>query len=110
MNLLLPTAGLAIAGAVVCLLSVLYFARLGRLKREMDLRFERMRVARELHETLLQSLQRLVVSLSHLTAQVDAASDVRKEMELALEQAEEMLVSGRKRMRDLHSDSKTKFL
>ena len=76
----------------------------------MEFRFavqmaERIRIARELHDTLLQSLQGLVLSFSNLTAQMDAASEVREEMERALERAEELLVAGRNCIRDLRSDS-----
>jgi signal transduction histidine kinase len=91
---------------LLCSLWAFYLIRFRRLVREMDLRFEvqmeeRMRIARELHDTLLQSLQGLVLSLSHLTARVKADSDVREEMEYALERAEELLVLVRNRVRDL---------
>jgi signal transduction histidine kinase len=100
----------SLAAAVLCLLWALYLARLQRLAREMEFRFEvqmaeRMRIARELHDTLLQSLQGLILILSNLTAQMDAASEVREEMERALERAEELLVAGRNCIRDLRSDS-----
>jgi signal transduction histidine kinase len=80
----------SIVATLLCSLWAFYLIRFRRLVREMDLRFEvqmeeRMRIARELHDTLLQSLQGLVLSLSHLTARVKADSDVREEMEYALE-------------------------
>jgi signal transduction histidine kinase len=97
-----------IAAAVLCLLWALYLARLKHVAREREFcsevqMAERMRIARELHDTLLQSLQGLVLRFSNLTAQVDAASEVREEMEQAVERAEELLVSVRNRIRDLRS-------
>jgi signal transduction histidine kinase len=105
-----PWLMVSLAAAVLCLLWALNLARLQRDAREMEFRFEvqmaeRMRIARELHDTLLQSLQGLVLSFSNLTAQMDAASEVREEMERALERAEELLVAGRNCIRDLRSDS-----
>ncbi|MGA7159150.1 MAG: triple tyrosine motif-containing protein [Acidobacteriaceae bacterium] len=92
--------------ALLILLSALYLIRVGLIEREMSLRFEermgeRMRIAREIHDTLLQSLQGLVLSFSNFSQQVTAAPEVREEIEYSLDVAEQLVISGRERIRDL---------
>jgi signal transduction histidine kinase len=100
---------ISIAAAGICLLWAIYLARAQRLAREMAFRSEaqtaeRMRMVAELHDRLLQLLQELALSFSNATAQADMRADVRDEMKRALEGAEELLVSGRNRVRDLQPD------
>lgn len=92
------------------LLVALYFIRVGRIERELTLRFdermtERMRIAREIHDTLLQSLQGLVLSFSNFASEVDATARVHEEMETALDRADRLIISGRDRIRDLRGES-----
>src|SRR6202034_1223300 len=65
---------------------------------------ERMRIARELHDTLLQALQGLVLSVSNFTSRVSAAPEVQLEMENALQRADQLMISGRDRIKDLRGE------
>jgi signal transduction histidine kinase/ligand-binding sensor domain-containing protein len=94
--------------AAISLLTAFYVRRIGRIEREVNLRFEermaeRMRIARELHDTLLQSLQGLVLSFSSFSARVTATPEVREEMERSLERGDQLAISGRERIRDLRA-------
>lgn len=94
---------------VLSLLTAFYLTRVSRVEREMNLRFEermteRMRIARELHDTLLQSLQGLVLSFSSFSARVTATTDVQEKMERSLERAEQLVIAGRERIRDLRGE------
>ena len=96
----------SMVATLLCSLWAFYLIRLRRVVKEMDLRFEvqteeRIRIARELHDTLLQSAQGLILSFTHLAAQLTQDSEVRKELESALQQAEELRMSCRNRIRDL---------
>ena len=96
--------------AAISLLSALYLMRIRFIERQMHLRFsdrmtERMRIARELHDTMLQALQGLVLSFSNYTTQVSASSEVRKEMERSLDRADRLLISGRDRIRQLRGEA-----
>jgi ligand-binding sensor domain-containing protein/two-component sensor histidine kinase len=95
--------------AVICLLSVIFWIRLKAAERELSVRFseritERMRIARELHDTLLQALQGLVLSVSNFTSRVSAAPEVQLEMENALQRADQLMISGRERIKDLRGE------
>jgi ligand-binding sensor domain-containing protein/signal transduction histidine kinase len=97
------------AVAVICLLSVIFWVRLKAAERELSVRFseritERMRIARELHDTLLQALQGLVLSVSNFTSRVSAAPEVQLEMENALQRVEQLMISGRERIKDLRGE------
>ena len=97
------------AVAVICLLSVIFWVRLKAAERELSVRFseriaERMRIARELHDTLLQALQGLVLSVSNFTSRVSAAPEVQLEIENALQRAEQLMISGRDRIKDLRGE------
>ena len=100
------------AAISVCLLRLFILFRDRRVEREVRFRleaqmWERMRIARELHDTLLQSLQGLILSVSSFSSQASAPPRVFQEMESALDRAEDILVSGRDRIRELRSDSVT---
>jgi ligand-binding sensor domain-containing protein/signal transduction histidine kinase len=93
----------------ICLLSVIFWVRLKAAERELSVRFservtERMRIARELHDTLLQALQGLVLSVSNFTSKVSAAPEVQLEMENALERADQLMISGRDRIKNLRGE------
>ena len=92
--------------AFLTLLTILYLIRVGLIEREISLRFEermteRMRIARELHDTLLQSLQGLVLSFASFSAQATAPPEVREQIEHSLDLADQLVISGRERIRDL---------
>ena len=97
----------AIAG--MCLFSIVYLLRVRAVERELSLRFseritERMRIARELHDTLLQALQGLVLSVSNFTTKVSATPEVQMEMENTLLRADQLMISGRDRIKELRGE------
>lgn len=92
-------------------LAGLYQLRLRQLARQYGLRLEervseRTRIARELHDTLLQSIQGLILKFHALSRQVPAG-DVRHDMDQALDHAEEVLAEGRDRVRNLRGTSES---
>lgn len=108
--------GLA-ASAVLMLLYLIYELRLrqvsGRIRNRMLARnAERERIARELHDTMIQGVQGLILRFQAVADRF--ADDVAAQALLnpALERAEEMLVEGRERVtglrrsrvRDLHEE------
>jgi signal transduction histidine kinase/ligand-binding sensor domain-containing protein len=96
--------------ALLCLalLRFLYMIRIrqvgaqvrGRLEERL---IERERIARDLHDTLLQSVQGLVLRLRATVTRMPAQEPIRLQMEQALERADEVLVEGRDRVQDLRS-------
>jgi signal transduction histidine kinase len=70
----------------------------GRLEERMS---ERERIARELHDTLLQGFQGLILRFHAITLQMPASGGTRKILETALERADEVLAEGRDRVNDL---------
>jgi signal transduction histidine kinase len=74
----------------------------GRLEERL---FERERIARALHDTLLQSVQGLVLRLRATVARMSKDEPTRSAMEQALERADEVLAEGRDRVKDLRSSS-----
>ncbi len=72
----------------------------GRLQVQVD---ERERIARELHDTLLQGVQALILRFHLASTKVDAQAPVRQMMDSALDQAELMLQEGRDQVQDLRA-------
>jgi signal transduction histidine kinase len=64
---------------------------------------ERERIARELHDTLLQGLQGLMLSFKSAAAHFPANHAGREAMDRALVRAEETLTEGRARVQDLRA-------
>jgi signal transduction histidine kinase/ligand-binding sensor domain-containing protein len=101
-----------VALAAAALLWVLYRLRLrqvsdrirARLAERMD---ERERIARELHDTLLQGVQGLSLRLQAFAAQMPAEEPTRRLMEQALDRADEVLAEGRDRVRNLRASRKS---
>ncbi|MGE8500372.1 MAG: sensor histidine kinase [Pseudomonas sp.] len=62
---------------------------------------ERERIARELHDTLLQGVQGLMLSFQAATQLIDEQHPARIRMERALDRADEVLAEGRDRVKDL---------
>lgn len=65
---------------------------------------ERERIARELHDTLIQGVQGLLLKLYGQIAQV-APRRVRQDMEVALDQGEAVLIETRERVRTLRTEA-----
>ncbi|MEW7849886.1 two-component regulator propeller domain-containing protein [Massilia aurea] len=64
---------------------------------------ERERIARELHDTLLQGVNGLVLRFQAVAVTLPADAPARAQLERALLRADEVLVEGRDRVRDLRS-------
>jgi signal transduction histidine kinase/ligand-binding sensor domain-containing protein len=97
---------------VICLvvafaaLWLAFYARMRRMEAQLRARLherhaERERIARELHDTLLQSIQGLTMRFQAIANRVPADQPLRAAMEGALDRAEEALVEARDRVRDL---------
>ena len=65
---------------------------------------ERERIARELHDTLLQGFQGLLLRFQAVLKQLSHPDVARSMIEAALDRADEVLRQGRLRVRDLRSD------
>lgn len=97
---------------MLALLSAVYLAyrwHIGRLGRQMAARLqervdERERIARELHDTLLQSVQGLVLHVHAAVLDLPAAAAPRLRIENALQQADEVLNEGRERILELRGE------
>lgn len=73
-----------------------------RLRRRLEVRMaERERIARELHDTLLQSVTALALHVRAAANQIPAGSAVRDRLELALSRADGVVVEGRDRVAEL---------
>jgi signal transduction histidine kinase len=64
---------------------------------------ERTRIARDLHDTLLQSVQGLILKVAAATKQMPAEQPARQAIEDALDHADQVLAEGRERIRSLRS-------
>ncbi|MGE8362938.1 ATP-binding protein [Pseudomonas sp.] len=62
---------------------------------------ERERIARELHDTLLQGVQGLMLSFQVVTEQIPSTHPARCKMEKALDRADQVLAEARDRVNDL---------
>jgi signal transduction histidine kinase len=93
------------------LLWVLYQRRLDQIGREFNLRLderigERARIARELHDTLLQSFQGLMLRLQIGVDLLPARpAEAREALEKALDHADQAIVEGREAIQDMRSSA-----
>ena len=83
-----------------------------RLRVRLETRHaERERIARDLHDTLLQGVQGLTLCIQAFTDRIPKGDPFRAKVDQALDRAHNLLVDGRDRVRDLHtSDHATKDL
>jgi signal transduction histidine kinase/ligand-binding sensor domain-containing protein len=100
--------------AVLALFSILYWLRLRQLAHEFDMKLEarvdeRTRVARELHDTLLQSFNALLLRFRTVHALLSKSPDeARQVLESALDQTRQALTEGRQAVQGLrHSEVET---
>ena len=98
--------------ALVCLafLRLLYMVRIRQVSAQVRGRLEerlaeRERIARDLHDTLLQSVQGLVLRLRAAVSRMPTQEPNRALMEQALERADEVLAEGRDRVKYLRLSS-----
>jgi len=92
-RLLCAAAGLLLVAALY-----LWWLRLmsGRIRLRLEERTrERERIARELHDTLLQGVQGLLLRLQALAAGLPAGDHRRSALDEAVDQARDMLIEGR---------------
>jgi len=75
-----------------------------RVRAGMEARLgERERIARDLHDTLLQSVQGLILKFHAIAKRIPTSEPARQEIEKALDHADQVLVEGRDRVRNLRS-------
>jgi signal transduction histidine kinase len=91
---------------VIALLWLAYTARIRQLTAGLRSRLEervaeRERIARELHDTLLQGVQGLILMFQTATEEIPPDNPARKLMEEALDRADNVLIEGRDRVKDL---------
>jgi ligand-binding sensor domain-containing protein/two-component sensor histidine kinase len=102
-------------GGFVGILWTLYLFRLGQMATEIRARMEerlgeRERIARELHDTLLQGIQGLVLRFQAVAERIPASEPARHMIEKALDRADEVLVEGRDRVKNLRLTPRAKPL
>ena len=89
----------------------LYRFRLHQLAREFHLRLEervgeRTRIARDLHDTMLQSFQAVLMKFSVVTSQLrDLPEEARQALETVIEQARQAVTEGRDAVQGLRSST-----
>jgi signal transduction histidine kinase/ligand-binding sensor domain-containing protein len=93
------------AAAFLALLWALYRFRLHQIARELNLRLEervgeRTRLARDLHDTLLQGFQGLMLRLQALDDSLPQG-EAKEELEQTLDRADQVVAEGRKAVHDL---------
>ena len=76
----------------------------GRMEERLQ---ERERIARDLHDTFLQSVQGLVLKFDAVSKQIPCEQPARKAMEKALDLADEVLMEGRSRVRNLRDSTES---
>jgi signal transduction histidine kinase/ligand-binding sensor domain-containing protein len=75
-----------------------------RLQSRFDIRIaERERIARELHDTLLQGFQGLMLRFQSAANRAPVGGELRASLDEALDRADAVLVEGRARVRDLRA-------
>jgi signal transduction histidine kinase len=94
--------------AILATLWQLYRLRVRLLARQMGVRMgarleERERIARELHDTLLQSTQGLILLFQGFAGRLARPDPMRVQMESALDQADQLLNEARDRVSDLRT-------
>lgn len=115
-NLDLIKAALCVGIFAALLLVWLIFATRSRQltyrsRRGIEARLaERERIARELHDTLLQSVQGLVLRFQSVADMLPASEPAREQLEAALARADGVIIEGRNRVRELQLREEPKDL
>ncbi|MDF7774063.1 triple tyrosine motif-containing protein [Sphingomonas sp. AOB5] len=97
----------------IALLSLVFSVRLRTVADRIQMRMaervaERERIARELHDTLLQGIQGLMLRFQAVTDRItDPAT--RRSLDDALDQADSVLIEGRERVRDLRGEQQSEL-
>ena len=96
---------------LICVtLWLIYRARLKFLTLQMQERLEerareRVRIARDLHDTLLQGVQGLMLRFHFATEQLASDEPVRAVLRDALDRADEVIQEGREKVRELRAEA-----
>ncbi|HUB52879.1 MAG TPA: two-component regulator propeller domain-containing protein [Terracidiphilus sp.] len=99
----------ALVALAVCLALILYRLRLLQLTDRLNLRFEerlaeRTRIARELHDTLLQSFNALLLRLQTASNVLPVQpEEAKRRIDRAVEQASDAITEGRDTLNELRS-------
>jgi signal transduction histidine kinase len=96
--------------AVLALLGALYWLRLQYVTRQFNIRLEervgeRTRIARDLHDTLLQSFQGVLLRFHALAFKLPERSEFRLDLESVINQAREAITEGRDAIQGLRSST-----
>jgi len=93
----------ALGAAVLWLVYNLRMAQVAQsIRRLLEERLgERERIARELHDTLLQSVQGLILRFQSAAERLPEQDPTRQQLEATLKRADDVMVEGRDRVRDL---------
>src|SRR5262249_48425994 len=99
----------ASVAALLAVAAALYRLRLRQVTRQMRLRLdarheERERIARDLHDTLLQSVQGLVLKFDAVARKLPPDEAARQAIEETLDRADQVLAEARDRIRTLRAD------
>jgi signal transduction histidine kinase len=96
---------------ILFLISSLYYYRLGQMARQYQLRLEervseRTRIARDLHDTLLQSFQGVLMKFSAVTYLLPSRpAEAQKTLETVVDQARQAITEGRDAVQGLRSST-----
>jgi ligand-binding sensor domain-containing protein/signal transduction histidine kinase len=106
------TTWFRVTGIIVFLLALggIYRLRLKQVTRQVHGRMEerleeRERIARDLHDTLLQSVQGLILKFHAVAKQIPSDEPAHDALEKTLDHADEVLAEGRDRLRNLRAIS-----
>lgn len=96
-----------VAGLVLRMLYKIRMRRVAEvIRRRMEERIdERERIARELHDTLLQGFQGLMLRFQRVADRMPSDRPEHRMMEQALERADDVLLEGRERVRGLRTSA-----
>jgi signal transduction histidine kinase len=94
------------------LMGAIYVMRVRQVTAQLQNRFdiriaERERIARELHDTLLQSVQGLLLQFKAIANRLSENQDLRRSLDAALTRAQNLLIEGRDRVKELRSEGMT---
>ncbi|WP_260734942.1 sensor histidine kinase [Tunturiibacter lichenicola] len=91
------------AGSLACIFYAMHLKRVTyRIQEQLATRLEeRERIARELHDTLLQGFQGLMLRFQSVLKKIPPNASARQMMENVLDRADQVLLEGRQRVHDL---------